>query len=71
MWSCGRVVVWSCGPDDIFIAWFSHPLGSPLRTDAVLVAGAPLALVLVRSEEVDSMLPHGVHELVVAGTKPL
>ena len=28
-------------------------------------------MVLVRSEEVESVLPHGVHELVVAGTKPL
>ena len=28
-------------------------------------------MVLVRSEVVESVLPHGVHELVVAGMKPL
>ena len=29
-----------------------------------------ICMVLVRSEEVESVLPHGVHEFVVAGTKP-
>ena len=30
-----------------------------------------ICMVLVRSEEVESVLPHGVHEFVVAGAKPL
>ena len=47
-----------------------EPLGSRKLT-CCNVAGTPLALVLVKSGVVESVLPHGVHEFVVAGAKPL